>query len=395
METAVEQIKTLVATGGEAARKVALEATRKLIAELETPYDTFHRLHSLHLDLAIAKVGSDLELYKMLSASKEPLSLAVLAEQTKAPEATLVRILRHLSALHIISEFGPGKYTPSNITHHLALPGIEGGLIHAFDNCGPIFQRLPSFLAETSYAPPPSSTNTAFNAAYSTPLPVFHWITQSPERFASFQAAMTVQSINQPSWHAVFPFTTSLGSFATSHPESPVFVDVGGGIGHQCAALIDAFPDLNLKGRVVLQDLPPTIAIAEAQGMLGDATGVKGEAHDFFTPQPAASRGARFYYLRTVLHDWPDEKCGEILKQIADAMGEESEVLIDEVVLPEAGAHLYATTYDLVMMSALAGRERTRGQWEGLVKEAGLEVREVVGYETLKGASIIRCGKKG
>lgn len=34
--------------------------------------------------------------------------------------------------------------------------------------------------------------------------------------------------------------------------------------------------------------------------------GVEMMAHDFFTPQPV--QNAKYYYLRTVLHDWADDK---------------------------------------------------------------------------------------
>jgi len=57
-----------------------------------------------------------------------------------------------------------------------------------------------------------------------------------------------------------------------------VYVDVGGGIGHQCKALRDKYP--NLKGRVIVQDLGMTIHGKQ------EFSGVEGMAHDFFHDQP-------------------------------------------------------------------------------------------------------------
>lgn len=78
--------------------------------------------------------------------------------------------------------------------------------------------------------------------------------------------------------------------------------------------------------------------------------------------------------MRTVLHDWPDEKCLVILKHLVDAMGPESYILIDEMVVPDVGAHPHTTEMDYMMMIQLAAMERTQKQWDDLFSAAGLEV---------------------
>lgn len=50
-----------------------------------------------------------------------------------------------------------------------------------------------------------------------------------------------------------------------------------------------------------------------------------------FKPQTAA--GAKFYYLRRILHDWPDAEFLTILANLKEAMQSDSKVLIDEGVL--------------------------------------------------------------
>lgn len=52
--------------------------------------------------------------------------------------------------------------------------------------------------------------------------------------------------------------------------------------------------------------------------------------------------GARFYYMRNVLHDHPDDKCQIILKQTMSAMENDSVILIDEMALPDTGIHWQA-----------------------------------------------------
>ena len=90
--------------------------------------------------------------------------------------------------------------------------------------------------------------------------------------------------------------------------------------------------------------------------------------------------GARVYYLRTILHDYPDEKCLVILKNTVAAIGPDSFILIDDIIIPDTGAHARTTEMDYIMMTTLAAMERTRKQWDDLLSAAGLEVIQRVTY---------------
>ena len=87
---------------------------------------------------------------------------------------------------------------------------------------------------------------------------------------------MTANREGQKIFLDVFPFEKELCHGLT--PETPLFVDVGGGIGHMCLALKQRLP--HASGRVVNQDLPPSIA----QAIQSD--GVEHTVHDFMTDQP-------------------------------------------------------------------------------------------------------------
>ena len=90
--------------------------------------------------------------------------------------------------------------------------------------------------------------------------------------------------------------------------------------------------------------------------------------------------GARAYYFRSVLHDWPDDKCKAILENVKSGMNQDSVLLIDEMVLPERGASWRATLADLTMAVALSAMERTEAEWYALFDEAGLKVRRTAKY---------------
>lgn len=106
---------------------------------------------------------------------------------------------------------------------------------------------------------------------------------------------------------------------------------------------------------------------------------------------PSSESGAKYYYMRNILHDYPDHKCVEILHHLKDAMAgyPDSVILIDDMVLPDTEVHWQATQLDLTMMCALGSMERTREQWYNLIESAGLKIDRVHQYTTSLQDSII------
>lgn len=295
------------------------------------------------------------------------------------------RILRYLASVGAIHETGPDSFTANAVTRTLAEPGYRGGIYHFFDNCGPVFQALPSFLAESKYQDITDATHTAFQKAFPTDLSAFMWLPTQPERFGHLQQVMTVQGASGiVPWFKVFPFEKELSGFEGQH----ALVDVGGGFGHQSAALLGTYPQL--KGKLVLQDLPQTLEHLPPGIVIPD--GIETVPHDFFQEQPI--KGARFYYLRNIMHDWPDDKCVAILKQQIAAFGPQSQILIDDMLLPDAGVSWEAATIDLTMMSSLGSRERTLREWSDLLDQAGLKLVETYTYLPRRQDSIIQAVPK-
>ena len=289
--------------------------------------------------------------------------------------------MRYLASVGLIRETGPHTFTANGQTKTLAQPGYRGAIYNFFDNRGPIMQALPDFLAETNYQDINESTNTPFQKAFSTDLPLFVWLQGQPQRLAYAQQLMSVKDADVVPWFSVFPFEKELGSFAGPH----VFFDIGGGFGQQCTKLITSFPQL--KGRVVLQDLSKTFAVNPSQ-----LEGVETMAHDFFDPQPV--KGAKFYYFRNILHDWPDDKCVTILKNTVQALGPDSQILIDEMALPEQGVPWEATTLDIGMMASLGACQRTNKEWHALLDAAGLRILRIDTYLPRTFESIIQAVAK-
>lgn len=70
-------------------------------------------------------------------------------------------------------------------------------------------------------------------------------------------------------------------------------------------------------------------------------------------------------------------------------MALDSQILIDEIVLPNTGASAPPAAHDLEMMIMFGTMERTINQWNALLDRAGLKAVEVKTYEIAMQSSII------
>ena len=153
-------------------------------------------------------------------------------------------------------------------------------------------------------------------------------------------------------------------------------VDVGGGAGHLLAAVLAARPGL----RGVVYDLGHARQIAQEtlrdRGVADRGSFVEGS---FFDSVPA---GAEAYLMKSVLHNWDDERAGRILQRCAAAMGGGSRLMILERVLPghvsASARDREAVRSDLQMLLGCDGRERTQAEFETLLDKAGLKLRRIV-----------------
>jgi hypothetical protein len=95
--------------------------------------------------------------------------------------------------------------------------------------------------------------------------------------------------------------------------------------------------------------------------------------HDFMKEQPV--KGARAYFMHSIIQDWNDEVHTQILKSIVPAMEKGySKILINDFVVPDQGAHWAQTCLDCELMSCLGARHRTVGEHTKLYEGAGLKI---------------------
>lgn len=149
--------------------------------------------------------------------------------------------------------------------------------------------------------------------------------------------------------------------------------DVGGGHGGLLSGLLLAHPHLH----GVLID--SSHVVAEARSALEKAGLIdRCRIHDadFFKAVPA---GSDIYLLKSVLHDWDDARCRQILSHCRKAMTPSSRLLIIERIKENGGEQDRATVMlDLHMLLMYGGRERSRGEYTKLAAATDLEVKRIL-----------------
>lgn len=142
--------------------------------------------------------------------------------------------------------------------------------------------------------------------------------------------------------------------------------DIGGGAGHLISAILAS----NEDATGVLFELPNVAAGVHTSPRLDVVAG------DFFTdPLPACDA----YLLMNIIHDYPDDKAGAILRATVRAGRDAgATVLLVESVLPAGPSPHLAKSLDVIMLAVTGGRERTQAEYDALLTHAGLSPMRVI-----------------
>jgi demethylsterigmatocystin 6-O-methyltransferase len=227
-----------------------------------------------------------------------------------------------MAAFGLIDQPSADTFKANRTTQTLANVHVSGAIAHSYDIQMPVACALPVWLAENKYGDITSNKNLPFHKAMKTELTPFEWMQQYPEQMASLGHAMAMQ--REEHWVDSYPVMAAIGDYKAA-ADSALLVDIGGGFGQQALAFKHKIADT--KGRIVVQDLETTLNSAPK------VEGLEFQEHDFFKEQPI--KGAKFYYISHILHDWTDEDSIRILNAVVPALGPNSRIVIDEFVLPD------------------------------------------------------------
>ncbi|KAF7430171.1 hypothetical protein PC9H_005871 [Pleurotus ostreatus] len=337
------------------------------------------------------RVALDARITDHLLDKPKGLHIDELGQLTDQDPGKLGRILRTLATNHVYTEVTPNVFANnrlsmkllstdpvSDLVRHMTDESMKGGAV-----VGDVFKdpkTRKSYRLEDS----------PFQRAHGVSAFGYYGVPDRPEIFESFARAMVGWA--QVTGKAMLPKIYPWGSL----PADSTIVDVGGGNGHAMLDLLKAFPSFKaivqdtraiaIQGREFWEKEYP-IAIQEKKV---DFIGL-----DFLTETPVT--GGTVYYLRHVLHDWPDDDSIKILKNVRKSAGPKSRLLINEFVvqyivrgglasesqapeplLPNYGAankRLYQQ--DLNMMFQFNSKERTLDEFIKLGEASGFRFEKL------------------
>jgi hypothetical protein len=272
-----------------------------------------------------------------------------IARKVGADAEMLNRVLRFLAGVGVFEDQGR-RYAHSAASRLLRLdhPQSVYGLVRfaAADYHWQAWGELPAAL---------KNGRVAFESLFG--VNSFEYFRTHPEEGRVFDLAMTAKA------------QTDNAAIIASYDLSGTMriADVGGGAGHLLRAMLTARP--HLQG--VLFDLPAVIGRSARE----PAERLEFQAGDFFKDDlPVAD----LYLLMMVLHDWPDEACIRLLRNLRRVIPDGARLLVIEALLPTEPGPAFAKLTDVEMLVLTGGRERTEREYRALLERSGFDLRRVL-----------------
>lgn len=291
-------------------------------------------------------------------------SSETLARVTGTHAPSLHRLLRALASLGLLDEIKPGQFALTATGAHLRtdMPGSLRNLAlmfggeHSWRSWGDLLHsvRTGESAAQHIYG-----------------LDSFEYLAAHPKEASIFNAAMA--DITREVARAV--------SAAYDFSRFRTIVDVGGGNGTLISAIMAGAPAL----RGVVFDLQTGNAEAPQQlAAAGVAERCEVVAGDFFRSVP---NGADVYVLKSVIHDWDDDRSVLILKNCRRAISGNGKLLLVERVMPArmetSPSHQRMAMIDINMLAVPGGRERTEAEYRALFAAAGFALAQILPLSAL------------
>ncbi|EDO03575.1 hypothetical protein SS1G_06056 [Sclerotinia sclerotiorum 1980 UF-70] len=332
-------------------RVALLASLDKLRAVVETPVDfTTRVIFGAHEQVGL-RLGIEMGIFNTMAAiGAGELDVSEIAQRTGAAKLLVSRVMKLLAAMNLFKEVGEDRYANGAFAPAFSdaspLPKAVTHIVTASE----VLIKLPAYLKKTNYQNPENTNDGPFQYAMDTKLQYYEWLKTEPEQAIALNTTMMLQRMDRGEpWYDYYPVKSKIGT--SFDGKTPLMVDVGGNIGINIGNFHARFPELS--GALILEDLPEVISsIQELDPAINRIP------HSFLEPQPGIAKGAKFYFLGTILHDWPDADCKTILSHIRNVMTKDSILLLYENAVPDTNAGLYQVKLDFVMMSLFAATDR-------------------------------------
>jgi hypothetical protein len=297
-------------------------------------------------------VAAKLDLAEQLAAG--PTSAEQLAAATGTHAPSLYRLLRALASVGVFAEEADRKFRLTPLAEPLreSHPDSKRALIvmTGEEHYGAYGELLYSI----------QTGRPGFEKVYGQP--IFDYLGQRPEQAKLFDAAMV--SIHGRETLAMIE-AYDFSRFGT-------LADLGGGNGSLLTAVLQKHP--RLKG--ILFDLPHVIERARqnlaAAGLVERCQCASGSFFEIAPP------GADAYLMRHIIHDWNDQQCLTILRNIHRAAPASATLLLIESVITPGNEPSFGKLLDLTMLVIPGGKERTEAEYRTLLAAGGFELQRIV-----------------
>jgi hypothetical protein len=285
-----------------------------------------------------------------------PRTSSQLARDLEVKESALYRVLRLLASRSVFEETSPRTFANTELSQFLR-SGVPGSVrsILIFRGSELFFGAFAEILYSVRTGEPARTKVFGIDG--------WEYLKQNPELARVFDDAMTdMSAIVGPMVAGAYDF----GRWGS-------VMDVGGGNGILLASILKAHPEM----RGVLADLPHVLERAQQRGFLGGELHVRSAMQpcDFFGEVPS---GCRAYVMKSVIHDWDDERAEKILANCRRAVPADGALLLVEWTLHEGNLHTGGKLFDVVMLVMTGGKERTVEEYRQLLARAGFRLNQVI-----------------
>ena len=281
-----------------------------------------------------------------------PKNVSEIAKQLNLDSSLAYRLFRALGSLGLLKEDANRNFSITaqgellRKDHPQTLRGIV--LLEEGEEHYALWKHLPSMIMD--------GKQNAFLREYSKN--IFEYADSNLAYREIFNQAMSSYSSIQTAW-----VLDALEGYDFSKIHH--MCDVGGGQGHLLCSLLVKYP--HLKGTVfelntVIKNRE--LLWARKMGVEDRCTYVAG---DMFDEVPAADA----YIMKMILHDWSDEEYVKILSNIYRQVYNVGTVYIAEHMVPGPEKPHFSKLFDIHMMCASSGRERTAEEYADLLNKAG------------------------
>lgn len=319
--------------------------------EEQQPIEEIFELLTGHWGGQIAFTGVKLGIFDELAGS--PLSAEAVAVKLDLDPENTSRLLRALEALGLLEKRSDQSFANTDMGSMLTSDHPQK--LRSFFLLGrgfefPAWVHLPELIR--------TGKKSGFKEEYGHS--IYEHIEQDPEYAEVFDEAMTTASKMES---AVALEVLGEEVFTDiSH-----ICDIAGGRGYLLSSLLQEHS--HLTGEVL--DLP---SVVEEAGAVPEEMGVADRVHftagDMFESVPEADG----YIMKHNLHGWSDEECIQILSNIHAVAPMDAPAFSIDYVLPNSPGPHTAKLYDIKIMVAAGGRQRTVEEYDELFSNAGIKL---------------------